>query len=194
MPHGSNDLRPPRILLAAASLAGAVALAVVLGSAWTQKAAHPKHEASPSALTEAPAATPAAVVATAAPPVLAIAPYGPMRPPAGETALGVSPGTAGMLVGIVPETGKPGRPSQSFRQRLANENAMALDRSMNGLTVVTRPDGVKEIDLKGRFQNFMVVHLTPEGRKVESCVEGPEVEAALRQAPAPAPAPALPEK
>ena len=82
-----------------------------------------------------------------------------------------------MVVGIDPETGKLGLPSRAFRDRLSA--SPALDRSMTGLTVVTRPDGSKHLDLKGRFQEYTVLRLTPGGRRVETCVQGPDVGAAL---------------
>jgi hypothetical protein len=82
-----------------------------------------------------------------------------------------------MLVGIDPETGKLGPPSRGFRARLSA--SPALDRSMTGLTVVTRPDGSKHLDLQGRFQEYAVIRLLPDGRKEQACVQGPEVESAL---------------
>jgi hypothetical protein len=51
---------------------------------------------------------------------------------------------------------------------------------MTGLTVVTRPDGSKHLDLKGRFQEYTVIRLAPDGRQEETCVQGPDVDAALR--------------
>ena len=122
----------------------------------------------PSAATEpAPAPAPASANAVAGPAM----PYG----------------SAGMVVGIDPETGKLGLPSKADRaalERAANLSP-ALDRSEAGLVVVHKPDGSRMIDLKGRFQNYMVVRLTPDGRKTESCVEGPEVEKALEGAATP---------
>jgi len=89
-------------------------------------------------------------------------------------------GAAGMIVGIDPETGQLVLPSKTARAALASP---ALDRSMAGLTVVHKPDGSKMVDLQGRFQEYMVVHIAPDGHKVESCVQGPDVEAALKGAP-----------
>lgn len=94
-------------------------------------------------------------------------------------------GMAGMLVGIDPETGRLGMPSREFRDELRNaqEGGLrnpALSRSMEGLTVIHRPDGSKMIDLKGRFQEYTVVRIAPDGRKEQTCVQGPDVEAALQ--------------
>jgi len=90
-------------------------------------------------------------------------------------------GSAGMVVGIDPETGKLGMPSREFRDALAasRENP-ALSRSMEGLQVIHRPDGSRMVDLRGRFQEYAVIRITPDGRKEQTCVQGPEVEAALQ--------------
>jgi len=94
-------------------------------------------------------------------------------------------GAAGMIVGIDPETGKLGLPSKADRAALASP---AIDRSETGLTVVHKPDGSKMIDLQGRFQDYMIVHIGPDGRKVETCVQGSDAEA-VKSASAPAPTP-----
>lgn len=171
-----------------------VAIAVVVAFAVTRV---PKPAPAPSAVpalaTAEPAAPATAPAAPAAPsrtaaPRAAAPPHAAAAPAA---AAAVPPHAAGMLVGIDPETGRLGRPSQAFRERVASENAQALDRSMEGLTVVTRPDGSKAIDLKGRFQEYMVVRIAPNGRKKETCVPGDQVDAALH-APAGADSAAAP--
>jgi hypothetical protein len=86
-----------------------------------------------------------------------------------------------MIVGIDPETGRLGPPTKAARTALA---IPALDRSMEGLAVAYNPDGSKMIDLQGKFQEYTVVHITPDGRKVETCVQRPEVDAALNPTPA----------
>lgn len=97
-------------------------------------------------------------------------------------------GAAGMVVGIDPETGKVGMPSREFRDAVRESHASAaMSRSMQGLQVIHRPDGSKMIDLKDRFQEYTVIRITPDGRKEQVCVQGPDVEAALRgEAGAPA--------
>jgi hypothetical protein len=123
---------------------------------------------------EAPNANiaPTAKRAVAAAPAPQAAVQGPPAPAGIAGALG----TAGMLVGIDPETGALGPPSREFRARLFR--SPALDRSMTGLTVVSRPDGSKHIDLQGRFQEYTIIRLTPDGRREQMCVQGTEVEAA----------------
>lgn len=93
-------------------------------------------------------------------------------------------GVAGMVVGIDPETGKLGMPSRAFRDAMSNDSrGPALSRSMEGLTVVHRPDGSKMVDLKGRFQDYAIIRITPDGKKEETCVQGPDVAAALAGKP-----------
>ncbi|MEK7316600.1 MAG: hypothetical protein AAB011_10485, partial [Candidatus Eisenbacteria bacterium] len=90
-------------------------------------------------------------------------------------------GTAGMVVGIDPVTGKVGMPSREFRDALRESHAApALSRSMDGLQVIHRPDGSKMVDLKGRFQEYSVIRIAPDGRKEQLCVQGPDLEAALQ--------------
>jgi len=101
-----------------------------------------------------------------------------------------APGAFGMMVGVDPETGRIGKPSAEVRQRLeATLPDPALDRSMDGIDIVHRPDGSMMADLKGRFQDYTVIRITPDGRKIESCVQGPQVETALQADEKPAPAP-----
>jgi hypothetical protein len=99
-----------------------------------------------------------------------------------------------MVISIDPETGRPGKPSAELRARL--ETLLpdpALDRSMEGIEIIHKPDGSMMADLKGRFVDYTVIRLTPDGRKIETCVQGPQVEGALRHShdaePAPQPAP-----
>ena len=94
------------------------------------------------------------------------------------------------MVGIDPETGRIGKPSAEARARMAERAAdPALDRSMEGIEIVHRPDGSMMADLKGRFQDYTTIRITPDGRRIESCVQGPQVEAALQATDAPAPEP-----
>jgi hypothetical protein len=94
--------------------------------------------------------------------------------------------SAGMVVQLDTETGRVGMPTAAFRARIPDP---ALSRSMEGLNVVTKPDGSKMINLQGRFQEYVVIRLTPDGRKVQACVDGPDVDAALHgRAPGDTPA------
>lgn len=93
--------------------------------------------------------------------------------------------SAGMIVGINPETGRPGMPSPEQREAIRNGErdaapSASLDRSGEGLQVVHRPDGSRSIDLQGRFHEYTVIRIRPDGTKEQICVQGPDVEAALR--------------
>lgn len=185
-----SDTRTTRFTIALASMAGAILLylGVLLLSrpapGRLAAAQAPASEAAgrapvsvaSAARTSAPAASAANVPRAAS--AASAAPAAAPVPPAAAPAPAMPAGTAGMLVGIDPETGKLGPPSRDFRAKLSL--SPALDRSMAGLTVVTRPDGSKHLDLQGRFQEYMVIHLTSDGRKEQTCVQGPEVEAALK--------------
>ena len=164
-----------------------IVAAVIIGACFATYAlskSRPERPASAMPTPAAPAATPhreASPIAgaTAAKP----SPIAMNRAAAPKNAPATTPrGAAGMIIGIDPETGQLVMPSKTARAALASP---ALDRSMAGLTVVHKPDGSKMIDLQGRFQEYMVVHIAPDGHKVENCVQGPEVEAALKGAPVP---------
>ena len=86
-------------------------------------------------------------------------------------------GSAGMVVGIDPETGRIGKPTPAQPAALASR---AFDHSSEGLTVVHRPDGSRMVDLQDRFQEYAIVRIAPDGTKQQTCVDGPDVEAALK--------------
>lgn len=125
---------------------------------------------------ESPLAAPAEE--TLAPSVVSTTPSTSNRTPSAAEPVGA----AGMVVGIDPETGKVGMPSREFRDALRESHGNpAMSRSMEGLQVIHRPDGSRMIDLRGRFQEYTVIRVTPDGRKEQVCVQGPDVEAALRE-------------
>ena len=114
------------------------------------------------------------------------APTKPVSTPAEDTEampLSTEPdGSAGMVVGIDPETGTIGMPSREFRDAMQNDpRGPAMSRSMEGLRVIHKPDGSKMVDLQGRFQEYSVVRITSDGRKEQSCVQGSGVAAALAE-------------
>jgi hypothetical protein len=91
-----------------------------------------------------------------------------------------------MVVGINPETGRPGMPSPEQREAIRNDErdaapSASLDRSGEGLQVVHRPDGSRSIDLQGRFHEYAVIRVRPDGTKERVCVQEPDLEAALRE-------------
>ena len=97
-----------------------------------------------------------------------------------------------MVVGVDPETGRLGPPTPEQRAALGLTEFDALNRSSEGLVEEHHPDGSVSIDLKGRFQEFAVVHMDPAGKPVVECLDDPAaVERALKAAgPAPANPPA----
>jgi hypothetical protein len=90
-----------------------------------------------------------------------------------------------MVVGINPETGRPGMPSPEQREAIRNGDrdaapSASLDRSGEGLQVVHRPDGSRSIDLQGRFHEYAVIRIRPDGTKERICVQGPDLEPTRR--------------
>jgi hypothetical protein len=109
----------------------------------------------------------------------------PVEGPAVEAASSVAihpttaavPGSAGMITGLDPGTGRPGKPTASQRAAMRMPD---LDRSSEGLRESRRPDGTRVIELEGRFQEYAIVRILPDGRREQSCVQGPMLEEALR--------------
>jgi hypothetical protein len=93
-------------------------------------------------------------------------------------------GAAGSMISIDPVTGQRTMPSPEARRAAG---VPELDRSMRGLKVEHRPDGSRRVDLQGRFQEYMVLELTPEGRKVERCIDAAELRTMIAPAAAPVP-------
>jgi hypothetical protein len=99
---------------------------------------------------------------------------------------------AGMIVSIDSETGALRLPSQDELQSLMGSGDAAIDNSDEGLVQVHHPNGMVSIDLQGRFQEYAVVRIAPNGRKVFDCV--PTRQDIARLLTTPAPARALEEK
>jgi len=51
----------------------------------------------------------------------------------------------------------------------ANDGADGTSQDMAGLQKVTLPDGSIMVDLQGRFQEAMVMQITPDGKRVVTC-------------------------
>lgn len=177
---------PGRIALAVAfAIAGAF---VVSGlAARTHENTNPRPEAASMEVAADPRANEASRHA-GTPSAASAAPARPAAPESPAATASADPyAAAGMIVGKDPVTGRIGKPTPEQRaeiERSAPLASPALDRSGEGLTVVHRPDGSKMVDLQGRFQEYTVVRIGPDGRKSQVCVQGPEVEAALAGSPA----------
>ena len=114
------------------------------------------------------------------------APAGPSR--TGRAHVAQPPGTAGMVVGIDPETGELGMPTPEQLQKISDAQQNQVDHSSAGLVEVHHPDGSVSIDLQGRFQEYETVRVGPDGKLTYRCVDGEENAKRAVAAPAP-PAP-----
>jgi hypothetical protein len=65
----------------------------------------------------------------------------------------------------------------------------ALSQSLDGLTVVLRPDGSKYLDLQGRFRCGVVAGIGGDGARQYCVSSGAQADAALRQTATPQIAP-----
>lgn len=97
-----------------------------------------------------------------------------------------APARGGMIVGVDPETGRIGPASAAQRAALGPSVDEAVSRSDEGLVEVQHPDGSVHIDLQGRFQNYAVAHIGPDGRLTFQCVD--DRDAVMRALAVPPPA------
>ncbi len=85
------------------------------------------------------------------------------------------PGMMGMVVAIDPETGMLGLPTPEQAAALARTATLSraeeemLSRSSVGLREFRLADGTVGLDLGGRFQEFSVAHIGPNGRVTFDC-------------------------
>lgn len=90
-----------------------------------------------------------------------------------------APGTAGMVIGLDPETGTWGPPTREQLRELEEIRDRNLgDARRVGkpewLPEVRHPDGHVSVDLNGQFQEFTTLRLSPDGKPVFTCVHGSE--------------------
>jgi hypothetical protein len=105
------------------------------------------------------------------------------------------PATAGMVVGIDPETGELGMPTPEQLKALSDSPQYEVDHSAAGLLEVHHADGSVSVDLQGRFQEYATVRVGPDGKLIFRCVDGEENAKRAVKSSAPAPtAPALEER
>jgi hypothetical protein len=103
-----------------------------------------------------------------------------------------APAQAGMVVAVDPESGQLGMPTAEQLEALGVSNNLALDDSDAGLVQVVHPNGSVGVDLQGRFQEYSVIRITSDGRRVVECT--PTRKEAARLMLTPVPARALEEK
>jgi hypothetical protein len=77
---------------------------------------------------------------------------------------------AGQSVAIDPQTGKVRPPTPDEARQLGAALKNYLNRSSQGLTVKTHPNGVQSVDLQGRFQSVSVAKINANGSVSEKCV------------------------
>jgi len=87
-----------------------------------------------------------------------------------RTVAAPAPAQAGMVISLDPETGLLGMPSPEQMQALGLDQSPAYDDSDVGLVEVHHPNGTVSVDLQGRFQEYSVVRITPDGKKIMACV------------------------
>lgn len=102
-------------------------------------------------------------------------PGGPLQAARANPTPGMS---AGMIAAVDPKTGKLVEPTPEQIRALTSPAGSTVSRSAEGLVEVHRPDGSVMIDLQGRFQDYAVARIGPDGKPVISCV--PDSAAALR--------------
>jgi len=81
------------------------------------------------------------------------------------------PAQAGLIVAWNPETHTYGMPDAAQLSTLSAAEKNALSRSFEGLVQVRHPDGSVSVDLQGRFQEFAVVRVGPDGKPVYRCLD-----------------------
>ena len=100
----------------------------------------------------------------------------------------MTPARAGLVIAWDPESHTYGMPAPDRSLPLTAAERNAISRSFAGLVQVRHPDGSVSVDLLGRFQEFAVVHMGPDGKPLYRCLDD---SASLRRAlggPVPAPA------
>lgn len=150
----------PVLLLAALGLA-AVAVTAIAARSRPQAAPAPVAVVAPSPAAPAPVAQTVSAPA-AKPRVRSLAPGAPA----------VAPGTAGMRVQLDPETGGLAA-AKSTPLSLESDPAIRLSHSSEGLRQVVLPDGSVMVDLEGRFQEYVIMEIGPDGRTRMRCAQQP---------------------
>lgn len=89
---------------------------------------------------------------------------------------------SGLVIGIDPETGKPGMPTREQMAKLAHGT-----RTVAPAPVVL-PNGVMRLDARGWSREYFVVRLGPDGKPVPGCVPGHDEAVRLMQKTPNAPA------
>jgi len=116
-----------------------------------------------------------------------------IRPTVATATATVAPGTAtaGMVVAIDPETGQLGMPTPEQMAELLDAQAAAeiegLNHSSDGLVQIQHPDGHVTLRTGGRFMEFAIARIGPDGRVTYDCVSSHEALKHALEALAPKP-------
>jgi hypothetical protein len=95
-----------------------------------------------------------------------------------------APGSAGMRAYIDPETGKLGARPTGY---VDPDAETPIYDTGEGLVEQVMPNGSVMVDLKGQFQDYAVLQIGPDGKKVIRCAQNPKL--LLKDGPAAQPQP-----
>lgn len=70
-------------------------------------------------------------------------------------------------------------PNDAELQAMVDQISSLTNRSTEGLQAKTRPDGTKQINLQGRFNEVVIARANPDGTMETRCVESIEEAAAF---------------
>jgi hypothetical protein len=98
--------------------------------------------------------------------------------------------TAGLHVAVDPSTGRLTAPTPEQRAKLAAALAQMIDQRTEGLEVRRLPNGMRLVDLQGRFRNVEVAVRGMDGEVRLQCIDAPEeLDGLLDRGSQPSPAP-----
>jgi len=118
-------------------------------------------------------------------------------PSAGDGSAPVARSIAGLQVAADPRAGRLIAPTPEQQARLAAALAQMIDQRTEGLEIRRLPNGMRLVDLDGRFRNVEVAVLGPDGAVHLRCIDSPEeLQSPVQResAPSPAPRPASKER
>jgi hypothetical protein len=111
----------------------------------------------------------------------------PTSSPAASSGKPASPGTtgaAGLRVQIDQEHGGIVPLGATGLGALSDDLRQKLSRSAEGLEIVEHENGMRSVDLQGRFQSVSVLRIQPNGKKELECLDSPSDVERFLSAPA----------
>ncbi len=142
-------------------------IALALGATALTALFHPRGPSHARALAPpvAPSAAPHASIASNV-----VADGAALGRPAHDAVTGPGIARAGMMVAIDPRTGALVKPSPEQIRAATSGAAEVLRRTPEGLVEIRRSDGAVGLDLQGRFRDYAVVQVGPDGKPVFGCL------------------------